>query len=218
MAGTNSHSRIRTFSKNDDLVRERRRHIIECSIRVFLREGYRGSRMREIAQACGMSEGAIYRYIGSKDDILHLICVNRARSTEGLETVLAELGNASVTEALKACLRHHFQVGDRSQNYNLFFNREIRNFSEEDRRILLDSQVAILDFFERLVRRGVANGEFRARSPLAVAHNILMLGHDWGLRRWFLIQHFTLEEYTDIQTELVLRQLGVDTSRGTAAQ
>ena len=199
---------IRSYSNNDGLVQERRQHIMACAIKVFLRKGYRGATIREIAQACGMSEGAIYRYIGSKNDLLHLICVNRARSTEGLQKVLDEAGDVSVSEALRACLRYHFVVGDVSRDYNLFFNREIRNFSSEDRQILLESQVAVLRFFERLLEEGIGTGEFHAKSPLLMAHNILMVGHDWGLRRWFLTQHFTLEEYTEMQTELILRQLG----------
>jgi hypothetical protein len=67
--------------------------------------------------------------------------------------------------------------------------------------------VKILDFFNNLLEKGIHSGEFQMRSPLAVAHNILMLGHDWGLRRWFLSQYFTLEEYTDIQIELLLKQI-----------
>jgi len=198
---------IRTLIKNESLVQERRQQILDGAIEVFLRKGYKAARLREIAEACGMSEGAIYRYIGTKDDLLHLICGNRARGVEGLDAVLAATGNVTAKDALITCVRYHFQVGDRSRDYNLFFNREIRHFSSDDRRVLLDSQVKILDFFKNLLEKGIHSGEFQMRSPLAVAHNILMLGHDWGLRRWFLSQYFTLEEYTDIQIELLLKQI-----------
>ena len=208
-------SEIRTFSKNGRLVQERRRQIMQGAIKVFLRKGYTEARLKDIAEACGMSEGAIYRYIGSKDDLLHLICLDRIAGREGLEGVLAELGNVSVTEALKACVRYQFLVGDRSREYNLFFNREINHFSSEDRGVLLESQMAIIDFFKELLERGMRTGEFQMASSLAVAHNILMLGHDWGLRRWFLSKHFTLEEYTEIQTELILRQIAVGPDKQT---
>lgn len=201
---------IRTLSKNKSLVQERRQQIMDGAITVFLRKGYATARLREIAEACGLSEGAIYRYIRSKDDLLHLIYANRARGREGLEQVLTSLGNVSATETLKACIRYHFQVGDRSRDYNLFFNREIRHFSSDDRRVLLESQVKILDFFKDLLEKGIRTGEFQMRSPLAVAHNILMLGHDWGLRQWFLSQYFTLEEYTEIQIELIFKQIATN--------
>ncbi len=206
---------IRTLSKNERLIQERRRQIVEGAFAVFLRKGFRATTLRDIAASCHLSEGAIYRYVGSKDDILRLICSNRARGREGLEEVLAAAGDVSVTEALKACIRYHFQVGDYSREYNLFFNREIRCFSSEDRRMLLESQQGIINFFNDLLERGIHAGEFEMRSPLAVAHDILMFGHDWGLRRWYLAQHFTLEEYTDLHIELILKQIAPDTSTMT---
>ena len=205
----NSEPGIRVLVKNEALIQERRQQIMDGALKVFLRKGYSATRLHEIAEACGMSEGAIYRYIGSKDDLLHLMVANRAHSREGLETFLGISESTSVTDTLVACVRYHLAVGDQSRDYNLFFNREILHFSAEDRRKLLESQTLILDFFEALLQKGIRTGEFQMRSPRAVAHNILMLGHDWGLRRWFLSEYFTLEEYTQIQIELLLKQVMV---------
>jgi AcrR family transcriptional regulator len=201
---------IRTYSNDEALVRERRLHIMECAIKLFLDKGYKGTTTREIARACGMSEGSLYRYIGSKDDILHLICMARAYGAEILENFLQQLDNISITETLKACINACFMWADESRDYNLFFNREIRHFSLEDRRILLEDQVAIVRFFEELLTKGVNAGEFQIESPLLVAHDILMKVHDWGLRRWFLRQYFTLEEYARLQTDLVLKVVKPD--------
>ena len=91
--------------------------------------------------------------------------------------------------------------------YNMFFNREISHFSLDDRRVLLASQITVINFFKELLEKGIRNGDFQMRSTTAVAHNILMLGHDWGLRYWYLSRIFTLEEYTGIQIELILKQI-----------
>ena len=201
---------IRTYSNDEVLVRERRLHIMERAIKLFLNKGYKGTTTREIAKACGMSEGSLYRYIGSKDDILYLICMARAHGAKILENFLSSLDNVSTPEALKACINACFMWADESRDYNLFFNREIRHFSLEDRRILLEDQVAIVRFFEELLIKGVNAGEFQIESPLLVAHDILMKVHDWGLRRWFLRQYFTLEEYARLQTDLVLKVVKPD--------
>lgn len=209
---------IRTYSNDEVLVRERRLRIMECAIKLFLEKGYKGTTTREIAKACGMSEGSLYRYIGSKDDILHLICMARARGAEILEAFLHQLGNVSPTETLKNCINVCFMWADDSRDYNLFFNREIRHFSLEDRRLLLEDQTAIVRFFERLLIEGVNAGEFQMDSPLLVAHDILMKIHDWGLRRWFLRQHFTLEEYARLQTDLILKAIKPDTVETTTGK
>ncbi len=203
-------SEIRAFSKNTSLVQERRAQILQGAFKVFMRQGYKATKLRDIAEASGMPEGTIYRYIGSKDDLLHLICIQRARGRERLEQVLAEAGDAPTAKVLENCLRSYFQLCEKGREFNLFFNREIRYFSSEDRHFLLEAQVAVCDFFRELLEKGIQGGEFRMRSPLAVAHNLLMLGHDWGLRRWFLANHFTLEEYSDIQIEMLLKQISTD--------
>ena len=210
MKDTQLETNIRTYSNNESLVKERRQHIIACAINVFLKKGYKGTTMRELARACAMSEGSLYRYIGSKDDILHLICTARARGVERLEGFFHELGAASPTEALEACINTCFMWAESSRDYNLFFNREISHFSSEDRHTLLGDQVAMVHFFEKRLIDGIEAGEFEMESPLLVAHDILIKTHDWGMRRWFLKQYVTLEEYAGIHTRLILRSIRVE--------
>jgi len=59
---------------------------------------------------------------------------------------------------------------------------------------------------ERLLKWGVEEGEFKVDNPTLVAHSIIVLGHMWVIRRWFLREHCTLEEYIREQTELILEQ------------
>jgi len=198
---------IRTYSNNTELINERRQQILQGAIDIFLRKGFNATTLRDISQATGFSIGNIYRYIGSKDDLLHLLCQVRSHAREGLEKIAAEHKNQDIIVLLKDCIRYHFTVGDASRNFNLFFNREIYHFSPADRHILLESQIQVVDFFKEILDHGVAQGVFQIRSTQAMAHNILMLGHDWGLRYWYLSKHFSLEQYTDIQTEFILKQI-----------
>lgn len=171
---------------------------------MFLRKGYKTARLREIAEACGMSECAIYEYVGSESDILHLICARRSGGAERLKKLLHDMGNISRTEALSRCIRQHIANADDGASANLLFNREIRSFSREDRRGLLASQADIHEFFKQLLVEGVKAGEFNVDSPALVAHIILMMGQDWALRRWFLRSMFSLEEYAEDGIKFVL--------------
>ncbi len=186
---------MRTYSSNESLVRERRSHIVKCAIKVFYDKGYRGTTIRDLAKACGMAQGALYHYIGSKDDILHLICEMRAGGAEPLRSVLDNLRDASAANALKKCTEAWIRMEDVEAYEIVFFNREIGNFTHEDRRMLLHSQVDVQQFFEQLLTEGVKKGEFEVDSIPLVAHHLLMMGQDWPLRKWFLKNLFTLEEY-----------------------
>lgn len=197
--------RVRTYSSDKALVAKRRTQIVHSAMKLFLERGYKGTTMRELSKVTGMAPGAVYHYIGSKKDILHLICLSLAHPGKDLEAFVCGLGSVSVTEALRQSIKSYLNGCDDARERNIFFNREIGNFSHQDRRMLLESQIEIVEFFEKLIIKGIEKGEFQTESPLFVAHNILMLGHDWGLRQWFLRQYFTLEEYTENAIDLVLK-------------
>jgi AcrR family transcriptional regulator len=51
---------------------ERLPEVIAAAVRVFTREGYRSARMSDVAAEMGLSEAAIYRYVGSKEGLFVL--------------------------------------------------------------------------------------------------------------------------------------------------
>lgn len=193
---------IRTYSTNGELVKERRSLIVKQALKLFLQKGYDRTTIRELAKSCGMTEGALYRYIGSKDDILHLLLLDT--TVAFIEDFLKGLGKINTADALKECIKIYYTWCNDAADNNIFYNREIINFSAPDRRTLLKSQADYIQFFEKLIKRGVAEGVFKVKSPILIAHNIVMQGFDWGLRRWFLRNFFTLDKYIKLQTDIVM--------------
>jgi len=200
---------VRTYSKNHNLVEERRQHIMDCGLALFLKHGYHGTSIRQISEATGLTAGALYRYIGSKEDILHLLAHRRAVSTRELRQQCQELQGTSSTRLLAACIRRYIYLSDRDRDIILFFNREVSNMTSDDRRGVLGSALSVSRFFEQILLQGIEDGKFRTDHPFSLAHDIFMLGQTWALRRWLLGRYFTMEEYTEIHLDGILRQLGV---------
>jgi len=196
---------IRTLSKNDVLVKERRKIITSKALKLFLAKGYEKTTITELAAACNLSQGAIYRYIGNKNDILHLYLMEI--EVNQIEDYLHELGDMGTVESLKKCIWQYYVWQDQNSEVNIFYAREINNFTRADRHILLKSQSDYIHFFEELIKKGVSEGVLQTADPLLVAHNIVLMGYDWGMRKWFLSQYFTLDEYIEKQTKLFLRLL-----------
>ncbi len=205
---------IRTYSRNGELVKERRALIVKKALKLFLEKGYERSTIRELARSCRMTEGAIYRYIGSKDDILHLMLLDT--NVNIIEDYLKDLGEIDPVAALKECIRIYYTWCNDAADNNIFFNRELINFSAADRQTLLKSQSDYIHFFENLIKRGISEKVFTAKDPLLMAHNLVMQGFDWGLRRWFLRSFFTLDKYIELQTDLAMRLLLIDQAKLTA--
>jgi TetR/AcrR family transcriptional regulator, cholesterol catabolism regulator len=199
--------KVRTYIDNEILVQKKRDHIANCAAELFSQNGFKGTTMRQIAAACGQPPGSIYNYIGSKRDILHLICDNASRKWKpSLQNFVDQYdySHGSITDLLCKCIALYIRNSDEVKHENGFFDREIRNFTREDRQTLLASQANIVSFFEDLLKKGIQSGEFKISSPALVAHNILMVGNNWGERRWFLFPRFSIDEYINLQVEIIL--------------
>jgi AcrR family transcriptional regulator len=205
--------KVRTYIDNEILVQKKRDHIANCAAELFSKNGFKGTTMRQIATACGQPPGSIYNYIGSKRDILHLICDNASRKWKpSLQNFVDQYDyqNGSITDLLSKCIALYIRNSEEVKHENGFFDREIRNFTSEDRRTLLASQANIVSFFEDLLKKGIESGEFKMSSPVLVAHNILMVGNNWGERCWFLSPRFSIDTYIKLQVEITLYGIKAD--------
>jgi len=202
---------IRTFSSDESLVKERRNHIVRCSIKAFTKKGYDRTNMRELAKACEMSAGTLYHYFGSKEEILYSI-INSATSQQAgsMEDWANELATVSPAIALVGLLRKFYEWHDDNQDITLFAYQETKNLPGNARQSIFDSEARILTVFEKLLTRGIEEGEFNLDDPKLIAHDIVVLGHAWALRRWYLRKHWTFKTYIKEQTDAVLRAITVD--------
>ena len=75
--------RVHAKVKDQQLIDEKRRQIIEGAIRVFKEKGYHKATVREIAEEARIGLGSIYDYVKSKDDILYLFFENYVRAFYG---------------------------------------------------------------------------------------------------------------------------------------
>jgi len=202
---------IRTFSSDESLVKERRNHIVRCSTKVFTKKGYDRTNMRELAKACEMSAGALYHYFGSKEEILYSI-INSATSQQAgsMEDWANELATASPAIALAELMRKFYEWHDDNQDITLFAYQETKNLPGNARQTIFDSEARILTVFEKLLARGIEEGEFNLENPKLIAHDIVVLGHAWALRRWHLRKHWTFKTYVKEQVNAMLRAITVD--------
>ncbi len=173
--------------------------------------------MRELAKACEMSAGTLYHYFGSKEEILYSI-INSATSQQAgsMEDWANELATVSPAIALVGLLRKFYEWHDDNQDITLFSYQETKNLPGNARQSIFDSEARILTVFEKLLTRGIEDGEFNIDDPKLIAHDIVVLGHAWALRRWHLRKHWTFKTYVKKQTDAMLRAITVDKNTGAA--
>jgi len=101
-------------NKNETRTRETRELLLKAAETIFVRDGYEGAELGEIAALAGRTKGSIYANFKSKEDIfLALIEQHTARSRAKMEGMLAE--SDSIEGNLAALRRFYLeQVEDKA--------------------------------------------------------------------------------------------------------
>jgi AcrR family transcriptional regulator len=206
MASTNVPVKaIPTQIKDQQLVQRRRRQIVDAAVELFLKNGFHKTTTRQIARAAGISIGLLYEYISTKEDILYLVC----------EAIHAEMESA-VTDALtraqegkgtlEVVIQEYFRVCHRMSDHILLIYQETQSLPSKWRKIVLANEIQITGLFTKVLADLAARGELPAMDAKTLdllAHNVSVLGHMWTFRRWFMGCHYTIEEYTRLQTAFI---------------
>lgn len=204
---------VRTFSKNSELVAERREQIAREAAHLFLERGYQKSNVREIASVCKMAMGTLYHYIGSKEDVLRLVIdYTLSALKEYYSEVFADLEKENPEEMLKRGIEEYYLVRTKYEDFVNLWYLEARNLPRDTRKIVFDSDRETIAYFEKVLKRGCETGHFKIDDITLVAHSIVVLGHMWSVRNWFLRKHYTLEEYTQRMSAFVFKAVRAQTT------
>lgn len=69
---------------------DRRRQLLSHAIALFSKHGFSGTRTKDIAAACGVSEAILYRHFATKEDLYHAI-LDTHEAAAGQDEWLAEM-------------------------------------------------------------------------------------------------------------------------------
>lgn len=192
--------------KDEKLVKKRRNQMIKGAISLFKQKGFHQTTTREIAKASGFSIGTLYEYIRKKEDILYLVC-DRIYD-EVRERMEKDIGTHHGTiESFKLAIARYFKVIDDLQDEVLVMYQEVKSLSKESLPYVLNKEIQMVGMFENILQTCVNNGVFQLTEEeiKLFAHDIFVLGQMWAFRRWALKKLYTLDEYIELQTELLLK-------------
>jgi AcrR family transcriptional regulator len=200
--------KIRTFSHDTELVKQRRNHIVKVATELIARRGYNNISTRELALALGMSTGGLYHYIGSKQDILYLI-INFTSDLTGqsLSRFDESMVNKTPAEQLSQSVRTYLDIVDSYRDFHNFVNHIMLSLTQSERRIVYEAETRVVEYFEKLIRSGAKKGQFVTGDARLIAHNIVAVANAWANRGWYLKKYYTIDQYTELQIKQLLLQL-----------
>ncbi len=195
-----------THIKNQELVIERRRQIVDAAVKLFIKYGYHKTTTRALARETGLSIGSLYEYVSTKDDVLYLVCI--AIHTEVEQGVKEALARPTVGKAaLAEVIREFFLVCNRMSDHVLLMYQVTHFLPLKWQEKVLEAELRITNLFIEAMRELRELGKL---PPLdddtinLIGHNISVIGHIWAFRRWYFAKHFTIEQYIEQQTEFIM--------------
>jgi TetR/AcrR family transcriptional regulator, cholesterol catabolism regulator len=210
---------VQASVKDERLVEKRRDQMIKGAITLFKQKGFHRTTTREIARAAGFSIGTLYEYIRKKEDILYLVVDRmydqiRDRLQEDLDT------NQGTVESLKLSIAYYFREMAEMQEEVLVMYQEAKSLSKDALPYVLNKEIQMVGLFENVIENCVRNGELDLdeKQTKLFAHNLFVEGQMWGFRRWALQKVYTLEEYIDLQLELLFYGVQGKVNQGTGGE
>jgi AcrR family transcriptional regulator len=151
--------------------------LLEAAFRVFAARGYRAARLEEVADAAGMTKGAIYYQ--SKEDLLRraLQHQHRAIFAEIAEALEAERGPASVKIrfVLRKVWQHWLEAGW-GHAFRLLVGEVSVEFPAVFRLWAEEGPIHGWALIRTLIEEGIARGEFRQDVDAEVAARLALSG------------------------------------------
>ena len=110
---------VKTVNKHELRTRETRALLLQAAETIFVRDGYEGAELGEIAALAGRTKGAIYAQFKSKEDIFLALIEERTHCYRAqMEKLLAE---STTIEGNRAALRSFYLRYAEDQGWSLLF-------------------------------------------------------------------------------------------------
>src|SRR5579875_1396239 len=116
----------RTEEVNQRIREERREQILDVAVRVFARKGLTGTRIADIATEGEMSQGVIFRYFVSKEEIFAAVVEKSLQSATTLAQAALQQP-CSPLEKLRWLLRIYLEGAWRKPDYSLVITNALNS-------------------------------------------------------------------------------------------
>lgn len=211
-AGGTKSRRIRTATKNPERIRAWRERLINAAITVFMEKGFHNTTVRDIGRAAGMTQGTIYNYVTSKDDILYLVC-DRIVAEYNDETRKAIAASDDPAKRVRLAVRAIAEVMYEHRREILLIYQDSHLLDSRSRRVILARVEEFIGMFERIIVEAAEQLGVALPYPHLAANILTFLPVMIALRGWSLKATHSPQRVIEEITRFVMRGLGFEEAK-----
>ncbi len=193
-----------TPKKSSDLFLKRQSQIIKKATKLFMKQGYAQTSMREISKATGIDIRNLYYFIRSKEEILFLVIeMIHRRELELFE----KKGFTSIEDPvlqLRTVIREFIDAGFGYGQEILLLYRESKSLPKRLLKVILSRESQVVARIEEILRRGREKNVFQFEDASFTANMIVYELSLHALRNWNMKQ-YSKEELSDLLETHVIK-------------
>jgi AcrR family transcriptional regulator len=157
----------------------RTQRLLDAALEVFARKGYRTARLDDVAEAAGVTKGAIYHHFDSKEALLLAVVEHYQALAFGRAEDALRDDTAPASVRIRLLVRKVFARRD-DESSNPLLTLLIRGVAHEVPRVhdrwLREGPARLWTLIARLVDEGKERGEFRPDADGEIGARILISG------------------------------------------
>lgn len=183
--------------------------IFDHALEISNRFGFQAMSVRDLSEATGISMGALYSYIESKDLLLQMILKLGRLAVHRVLTLPEDLQGAH--ERLRWLLRTQLYLHDAMQPWFYFSYMESKHFGREERERSIEGELTTERILKSCLEQGREEGVFEVEDTSLCAALIKPILQDWYLKPWkYRRRHIDVETYADHVIDFVEAALRID--------
>lgn len=199
---------VKSTVKDGPLITERRDQLVSAAVQVFKAKGFHEATIRDIGTLAGMTQGTIYNYVQSKDDILYLVC-DRLVSQYQEETERALSATKDSAKRLEAVATVLAEVIFDHQDEILLIYQNTHLLDRKALRVILARVQGFVETFEALIQESAARAGIKLDDPYIAAHIFTFLPTIVALRRWAFGRSVPRERLVATISKFLVRGVGL---------
>jgi AcrR family transcriptional regulator len=183
----------------------RKESIVRCASELFLKKGYDGTSIRDVASASEISMGTLYHYISTKENLLRMVVdYHKERNVKIINEIESAIKTSDPEKALLSAIRILLEAIDDNKKSFVFIFTEAKLMPKQIRAVILETETTLISVFENILLDGIKEKRFQLSDPGLVAHHIVSMAEMWGIKWWYLKDRSTLEKFHQSIVNLII--------------
>jgi AcrR family transcriptional regulator len=197
---------VKSIVEDAKLVARRRSQLVSAAIKLFCREGFHSTTVKDIACAAGVSAGLVYQYVQDKQDLLFL-ALSHIVETNKQEIPAALSGVGDPLLRLRTAVDAYARVMDANREAVLLTYRESKSLTKEYKEVLKSLELETNKLIATCIEVCISAGLMRKTKVELLTYHLVVVAHAWPLKYWRLRRITSLDEYIKVNIHSVWEHL-----------